>query len=440
MNHTDTTSTPRSWYVLALLTVVYALNIADRYVVSTVLEPIRLELALSDSQVGLITGVALALFYVTVGIPIAVLADRANRRNILAVALAIWSAMTAACGLAHNVWQFALARVGVGIGEAGGTPPSTSILADRFAPRYRPAAFTIFALGAPLGAWIGSELAGAVAQHYGWRAAFQILGLPGLLVALLVYLTIREPPRGTFDAVGAAAAKPGLGATLKYLARRRAAVHLILGGTIATLWGWGLMWWTPAFLMRAYGLSTGAAGAALGPMHLIAGTAATLATSFLVAPRMAADPRRIVWLLAAVVAAATIPSVLVYWTHSLTTAIALLWVVVPAVYFFIGPTLGLLQNVVPPTMRAQAVAVLLFTANVANLIIAPQLVGLSSDWLAPALGGNTEALRWSLLVLTPTGLWAAYHFWASARWIRQEQAEISGEVPIGSDSELSRAN
>jgi MFS family permease len=425
-SHRDTLE---SWYVLALLTVVYTLNIADRYVVSTVLEPIRLELALSDSEIGFITGVALALFYVTIGIPIAVLADRANRRNILAVSLAIWSGMTALCGLAHNVWQFLLARIGVGIGEAGGTPPSTSILADRFAPRSRPTAFTIFALGAPLGAWIGSELAGGVAQRFGWRAAFQVLGLPGLLVALLVWLSVREPPRGSFDAAGMAAGTPSLRATLRFLLQRRAAIHLIMGGTIATLWGWGLMWWTPAFLMRVHGLSTGAAGAALGPMHLIAGTAATLATSLLVAPPAAADPRRIVWLLAAVVAVATVPSFFAYWTHSLPVAIVLLWIIVPAVYFFIGPTLGLLQNVVPPAMRAQAVAVLLFTANVANLIVAPQVVGLASDWLAPALGGNAEALRWSLLALAPTGFWAAYHFWACARWIRAEQAEISGGPP-----------
>lgn len=416
-----------SWYVLGLLTLVYGINIADRFVVSQVLEPIRLELALSDAQVAFITGVALALFYVTVGIPVALLADRGNRRNIIAIAVALWSAMTAACGLAQNVWHFVLGRFGVGIGEAGGTAPSASLLADRFPPQSRPAAYTIFALGAPLGAWLGSEFAGAVAQRYGWRAAFLALGLPGLAIALLVWLTIREPARGAQDATRSAApARQGLLDQLRYLAGRRAFVHLTMGVTVATLWGWGLLWWTPTFLMRSHGLDVGAAGAALGPMHLVGGTLATLITSVLVGPRAAADPRRVLWLLAGVLLLATFPSFGVYWVRSLSAAVTLLWATVPAIYFFIGPTMGLMQNVVPPAMRALGMAVALFTANVANLIVAPQVVGLASDWLAPTLGGNAASLRVALLVLAPTGFWAAYHYWAAARTIRAEQAEIEG--------------
>ncbi len=163
------------WYVLAILTLVYALNIADRFSISTLIEPIRRELRLSDSGIGFLTGVSLALFYVTVGIPIAALADRANRRNILALALAIWSGMTALCGLAQSYTQLLLARFAVGIGEAGGTPPSTSILADKFPAARRPMALTIFALGACLGAWLGSSVAGTAAEHSGWR---QLYGSP----------------------------------------------------------------------------------------------------------------------------------------------------------------------------------------------------------------------------------------------------------------------
>ncbi|MFO1401816.1 MAG: MFS transporter [Steroidobacteraceae bacterium] len=430
MNAPPAARSPGSWYVLGLLTLVYGINIADRFVVSQVLEPIRLELALSDAQVAFITGVALALFYVTVGIPVALLADRANRRNIIAIAVALWSAMTAACGVAQNVWQFVLGRFGVGIGESGGTAPSTSLLADRFPPQSRPAAFTIFALGAPLGAWLGSEFAGAVAQRYGWRAAFLALGVPGLVIALLVWLTIREPARGGFDATGNAAApalaRQGLWDQLRYLAGRRAFVHITMGVTVATLWGWGLLWWTPTFLMRMHGIDVGAAGAVLGPMHLIGGTLATLVTSVLVGPRAAADPRRVLWLLAGVLVLATLPSFGAYWVRSLPVAVRMLWLMVPAIYFFIGPTIGLMQNVVPPSMRALAMAVGLFTANVANLIIAPQAVGLASDWLAPTLGGNAASLRVALLVLAPTGFWAAYHYWAAARTIRAEQAEIEG--------------
>src|ERR1700730_4953376 len=178
------------WYVLAVLTGVYALNIADRFSISTLIEPIRQELRLSDSGIAFLTGVALALFYVTVGIPIAALADRKSRRNILAIALAIWSGMTALCGLAQNYWQLLLARFGVGTGEAGGTPPSTSMLADRFPPARRPMALTIFALGACLGAWLGTSVAGEAAERAGWRAAVLVVGIPGGMGAPLPWLTL----------------------------------------------------------------------------------------------------------------------------------------------------------------------------------------------------------------------------------------------------------
>ncbi len=413
------------WYVLAILTLVYAMNIADRFVVSTLLEPIRLNLQLSDGNVSLITGIPLALFYVFVGIPVAVLADHANRRNIIAVSLALWSAMTAACGLSTNLWQFALARVCVGIGEAGGTPPSTSLLADKFLARDRPMAMTIFALGAPIGAWLGASLAGAIAARYGWREAFLVLGIPGVVIALLVYFSVREPRRGGYDA----APPPdvhSLAEVLRFLVRQRSAFHIIAGGTVATLWGWGLLWWTPTYLMRSYGMTIDEASATLGPMHLVAGSLATVATGLLVSARVAIDPRRVVWLLGGVIALATVPSIIIYWTHTRTVAVGMLWIVVPSIYFFIGPSLGLLANVVPATMRAQVVAVLLFTANVANLIIAPQGIGLASYLLEPTLGSNAESLRWALLVLAPTGFWAAWHYLTSARTLREEQAAVSG--------------
>jgi predicted MFS family arabinose efflux permease len=412
-------------YSLVVLTLVYALNIADRFVVSTVLEPIRLELHLSDSAVALISGVALALFYVSVGIPLATFADRANRRNLVAAALGLWSAMTALCGLAQNVWQFVLGRFGVGIGEAGGTPPSTSMLADEFSPRHRPAVLTLYALGAPLGAWLGSDFAGAIAEHYRWRGVFLALGVPGLVLALLVYFTVREPRRGDRNE-GAGLRAQSLLSALRTLVNIPSAIRIIGGGSVATLWGWGLMWWTPTFLMRKYGLSVGEAGALLGPMHLYAGSLATILTSVVVMPLAARDPRRVVWLMGVVVLLATVPSILIYTTESLSVATGLLWIVVPSIYFFIGPTMGLLQNVVPPTMRAQTIAVLLFVANVANLIIAPQGIGLLSDALAPVVGGNIESLRWALIALAPTGFWAGWLFLSSGRTLRQDEAAAGG--------------
>ena len=412
------------WYVLAVMTIVYALNIADRFSISTLIEPIRLELKLTDSGIAFLTGVALAIFYVTVGIPIASLADRANRRNILAVALALWSGMTALCGVAQNYWQLLLARFGVGVGEAGGTPPSTSILADKFPPSQRPMALSIFAIGASLGAWLGSSVAGSVSDRYGWRAAFLVLGIPGVVFALIVWLTVREPPRGVFDRHDRNLDSASFKDTLRFIQSQRSAFHLMAGGTIATLWSWGLMWWTPTFLVRSHSLSVAQAGELLGPMHLIAGTGCIIIASWLMSLRAAKDPRYVARLLAWVVAITTIPSILVYWVQSTAAVTLWLWIFVPAVYFYIGPILGLLQNSMPGSMRARACAIFLFTANVANLVIAPQAIGWLSDAFANHSSAGIESLRWAMLILAPTGFWGAWHLWAAGRTIREDEARL----------------
>src|SRR5205823_1929272 len=190
-----------------------------------------------------------------------------------------------------NYWQLQLARFGAGIGEDGGTHPSTSMLTDKFPPARRPMANTIFALGACLGAWIGSQVAGERAERGGWRAEFLVLGIPGMLVALLVWLTVREPRRVQLDASAVGRRPSTLPATLSFIATQRSAIHLLLGGSVATFWSWGLMWWTPTFLQRSHHMTVGEAVQLLGPMHLIAGTAGTLLAPRPLARRAAADPR-----------------------------------------------------------------------------------------------------------------------------------------------------
>lgn len=408
------------------MTVGYALNIADRFSISTLIEPIRIELGLSDSGVAFLTGVALALFYVTIGIPVATLADRGNRKAILAISMGIWSAMTALCGLAQNYWQLLLARIGVGAGEAGGTPPSTSILADKFPPAQRPMALTVFALGACLGSWLGSSIAGTVADQYGWRAAFLALGIPGVIFALVVWLTVREPQRGQLDAVAASRKSEGLATTLRYIRARRSVFHLIAAVSLATFWSWGLMWWTPTFLIRSHGMSVREAGMLLGPMHLIAGTICTVLAGYLMSRPAAADPRYCARLLAIVTALTTIPSIFVFWVDSREAVTLLLWIFVPSIYFYLGPTIGLLQNVVPGGMRAQTIAVSLFTANIGNLVLAPQIVGSLSDLFAVYFGAGVESLRWALLLIAPSGFWAAWHYRACIQSIREDQLLASG--------------
>lgn len=415
------------WYVLIVVSLVYAINIAARYVVTTVFEPIRLELALSDAGAAFLTGIPLALFYVTCGIPIASLADRWNRRNILAASLVLWSGFTALCGLAVSYTQFLFARIGVGVGEAGATPASNAIVSDYFPPARRPMALSVLALGAPIGAWLGSDFAGAVAHLYGWRGAFIALGLPGIVVGALVFLTVREPARGRMDAavVGATASwRESLAAVW----HQRAAFHVIMGSGVCSLWGWGLAYWTTTFLMRTYNLDVGQAGAITGRVNLIGGIAGMLVTVWLLSRPVMADSRRVLRLLAVVIALATIPSFIAYWTGSLMLAKIMLWLYIPAIYFFIGPCMGLVQNAAPTNMRALFTAWSVLVGNVFNLIVAPQAVGFMSDWFAHGRGADAASLRLALLVLAPTGFWAVLHFIVARRTIVDDQRRATGYV------------
>jgi predicted MFS family arabinose efflux permease len=409
-----------SWYVAVITCLIYTINIADRYVVSTVLEPIRIELQLSDKGVAFLTGVPLGLFYITLGLPISWLSDRSNRRNILAACVLIWSGFTALCGLSRTYLHFLFARVGVGIGEAGGTPTSNALLADYFPATLRPMAFTILGLGAPLGAWLGADVAGAVAHAYGWRAAFMALGVPGIVVGLLILLTVREPVRGGLDAAPTKE-NATIIESLRFLWRQRAAFHVIMGSGVCSFWGWGLIWWTPTFLMRTYNLDVGEAGAVTGHIHLVAGLLATIGTTWLFGRPFMHDPRRICWVLTAVVALTTVPSFFAFWTHSLLLARVMFWLFIPAIYFFIGPCMALVVNLAAPNMRSVFTFVSGIVGNIFNLIVAPQLVGFLSDAWAGGHATDAASLRFGLLVLAPTGFWAAYHLYMASRTIIEDE-------------------
>ncbi len=404
------------WYVLVVMCLVYALNIAARYVVATVFEPIRLELGLTDTGAAFLTGIPLALFYVSCGIPIAWFADRSNRRNIVAAALVLWSAFTVLCGVALNYWQFLVSRIGAGVGEAGATPPSTSIVSDCFPAERRPMALSIFALGAPIGAWLAADVAGGIAQAYGWRGAFLALGIPGVILGLLVFFTVREPVRGRLDA-GTSAEKASFSQALAFLWRQRAAFHIIMASGVCSLWGWGLAWFTPTFLLRTYGLNVAQAGAITGQIHLIGGTVATVVAAWLMSRPFMFDPRRVIWVLGGVTGCATVLSIIAYGTHSLELARLMLWGFLPAIYFFIGPCMALVLNLAPSHMRSTFTAWSVLVGNVFNLIIAVQGVGILSDWFGRAHGADAASLRLALLVLAPTGFWATWHFVLAARTV-----------------------
>jgi MFS family permease len=413
------------WYVLIMMCLVYTLSIADRYVVSTVLDPIRLELHLTDSGVAWLTGAAFGLFYVVLGFPLSWLIDRKNRRNIVAICLVLWSIMTAVCGVARTSWEFFFARVGVTVGEAGGTPGANSLLSDYFPATRRAMALTVFALGAPIGAYVGYNVAGAIADHYGWRAVFFALGIPGVLAGIGVWLTVREPQRGCLDAGDTET--PTILETMRFMWQQRSAVHVMMGTAVCALWGWGLMFWTPTFLQRTYHMSVGEAGDVTKNMHLWGGGIATLVTGFLMARGGMADARRVVWLLGGGIGIATVASGVVYYTRDLALAKAMLWIFIPAIYFYIGPGFGLLNNLAQCRMRAMFCAMVLFLANLGNLVIAPPLIGKLSDSFAAHLQvTNVDSLRLAMLCLVPTGLWATAHLFLAARDILKDQERARG--------------
>ncbi len=422
----DDRSAGQRWYVLIIMMLVYTISIADRYVLSTLLGPISKEFGLTDTQTAWL-GIPLALFYVGMGLPLAWLCDRTNRRNLLAISVAVWSAMTAITGFTRGYIDLLLARIGVGIGEAGGTPACNAIVADYFPPDRRSMAMTIFALGAPLGAWLGSDIAGLVSVNHGWRSAFLVLGIPGILLALVIWVTIKEPQRGRLDAVSDEKT-PTVGETLRFLASQKSAIHAVWASGLSAFWGWGLMWFTPLYLQRMYGMDEGEAGRMLGWIYLFGGIGASLITAWIVARPAYVDPRKIARLLAVVTALGTIPSFLAYYTHDLTVAHIMWWLFVPTIYFYIGPAFALCQNLSSPKMRAMTVAISLLVANVLNLIVAPAIVGGLSDYFAGPGGADAESLRLAQMILAPAGFWAAWHYWRAEKYIVEDQKRAIGYV------------
>src|SRR5215475_3564017 len=282
----------RRYYVLGVLTVVYALNFLDRTIFNVLIEPIKKEFALSDTAMGLLAGFGFVLLYSLLGIPIARLADRLNRRNIVALAFAFWSAMTFLCGMATNVTTLALARIGVGLGESGSSPASQSIVADLFSKNERPRALGIFAIGTYLGIFLGYFVGGFVNQHYGWRMAFYVAGLPGIALAALLWLTISEPKRG---AMAETFTPEPLGATLRFLASQQSFLIVLIGFCLTTYTNYATAAWVPPFLARVHHLSSAEIGTYAGTFKGLAGMAGTLFGGLLVARISRRDDRWKLW-------------------------------------------------------------------------------------------------------------------------------------------------
>ncbi len=409
-----------SRYTLGLLLLIYVMNHIDRQVMNILVEPVKADLGISDGQVGWLIGGAFALFYTFAGFPIARLADRGNRRSIIAVALLAWSAMTVASGLARNFWQLLAARIGVSVGEAGCTPPAHSMISDAFPPEQRATAISIYSLGVPIGTLFGLAFGGYLADELGWQAAFFAVGAPGLLLAVITRFTMTEPERGRFDQ-GADTNLPTLSEFLHFVGRNSSIRHMLAGSAVQTLFLAGAATFHGSFLIRVHGFSLTEAGLALGLIAGIAGGAAVMIAGAL-ADRLGKSDLRWHWWIPALGALTSMPfSVAAYLVEDGRHAVALIAVATLGNHMYSGLGHAVLQGLVKPRMRAMTSATALFVMNLVGFGIGPVLLGAISD----AFGGGTE-VRFALVVLVGFLVWASLHYLLGARtYLRDLEAKTA---------------
>ncbi|WP_019517001.1 spinster family MFS transporter [Sphingomonas sp. Mn802worker] len=418
----DTLALKRRGVTLALLTLTYFFSFMDRQILAILLEAIKLDLKLSDTQLGLLSGLVFAIFYATLGIPIARLADRTSRRRIIAVSLGIWSVMTALSGMAQNFTQLMFARIGVGVGEAGAGPPSHSIIADLYPPEKRASAMAIYSLGVLLGGGLGMMIGGIVAHAYNWRVAMMVVGLPGVILAFVVWLFLAEPRRGLSDAqraMDAPAAMPSLWEGTAAMWRDRAALHLVVAVTLTSLIGYALTGWGPSYMQRSLGMSM------LDVSRYVALPAAIIGSTSALLGGVAADraAKRYglhaqSWVVAAFKVVAFPFAVGFYFVDDPRLALASYFIAALFAGAYLGPSFALIQHLAPIRLRSVWAALTLLVINLVGLGLGPFLVGRVSDMLAPAYGA--QSLRWAMLsvaLLTPVAILA---YWRAGVLLKRQ--------------------
>ncbi len=409
-----------AWYVLTLLSLTYVLNFIDRQILAMLIEPIKKEFGVSDTAMGFLSGFAFVFFYTIAGIPIARWADRGSRKFIITGALLTWSAMTAACGLARNFAELAMARVLVGVGEAGGSPPAHSLIADYFPPQQRATALSLYAWGVYVGAALAFLAGGYLIQHYNWRVAFFVVGIPGVLLAALVGLTVREPPRGWSEnrQAGVEPEAVSLIETLRCLSSRRAFIFIALGSSVQSLSGYGVLTWGPSFLGRVHGMAWADIGFDLGWIVGLAGCCGAFIGGRL-ADRFGAIDARWLMRLPAIQSLLGVPFVIGFallpeYNQALLSFIP--FYALGAMY--VGPMFSVVQSLAPLRMRTTAAAILLFIVNMVGLGLGPLTIGLLNDHVFAGYGA--EAIRYSMLVVGILGGMASILFWQASRTLREE--------------------
>ena len=407
-------------YTLAMLVAIYASSHVDRQIVSILAESIKQDLLLSDSQLGFLIGLSFALFYATLGIPIAMLADRYSRRNIIAASVIVWSGMTALCGLAVNYTQLALARIGVGIGEAGSSPPSHSMISDLFPLESRGAAMGIYAAGINIGVLIGFLVGGWIDEWYGWRIAFFVVGIPGIFLGILMVTTVKEPPRSQPPKPLSRNIFREIWQTFSIMMSIPSLRHIVIGCTLVVFVGYGTTYWNGVYFRRIHGLSPGETGTLLA---LIGGFIGGIGTFFggWLADRMAQrDKRYYVWL-TAIVKTALAPFVAWYYLAAdIYLAAGLLVLVAFFGGFYLSVSFAMNQSLLPPENRALGAALLLFCINILGLGFGPYMVGVLSDVFQPDYG--QDSLRYALVLVSLLNIWGSVHYFIAGRRLREDLA------------------
>jgi predicted MFS family arabinose efflux permease len=408
----ETTTRPRT--VLALLLLAYIFNFLDRQILGILAAPIKAELHLTDTQFGAIGGVAFALLYSTLAIPLALLADRTRRSAVIAGALAVWSGFTALCGFAGGYWHLFLCRLGVGVGEAGGVAPSYALIADYFPPERRARALALYSLGIPIGAATGTLLGAYIAYWVSWRAAFMTMGLAGLLLAPVMLVSVRDLPKPE----RAAAAQAPIGEVFALLARKPSFWLLAVASSLSSLCGYGLLLWTPSVLMRSFGLDLVGTGWFMGSLLLIGGSAGVFAGGWL-ADRLGTGDLRWYARLPAFAWLVTTPCfLLAFMSPSLAIAWPLLLLPNGLNILWLGPVTTAVQHLAPQRMRSTASASFLMINNLIGLGVGPILIARVSDHLKASYG--VESLRYAAMGATLFYLLAAALMLLASRTLRKD--------------------
>jgi predicted MFS family arabinose efflux permease len=409
-------------YTLFVLVLVFTSSHVDRQIMGILGQPIKESLQISDTQLGLLTGIMFALFYATLGMPMAMWADRRNRRNLISFSVFLWSGMTALCGAANNFTQLLLLRIGVGVGEAGSNPPSHSIIADLYPPETRATAMAIFGTGINWGILIGFLVGGWINEWYGWRTAFVVVGLPGILIAGLVRFTLKEPSRGYSESVAEPPTPPPFWSVVKFMWRNPVLRNTVIAAALITFTGFATIIWVPIYLVRIHEMGTGETGTYLALILGIGGAigiylggrvADYLSTRF--------GQQWLPWIVA-ITSISGIP--LLYLCFTAASQTGALWAyALPAAMgtIYVAPSFALIQNQTPLEMRSVAAAINLFITNIIGMGLGPFTVGFFSDIFSERHGD--DSLRYGLMMTLIIIVWGCVHYYRTGVLLKRQSAE-----------------